>query len=94
MKKTQLRKLIKEMVQDIQEEDINSESEFKDYAINLLKKAHDDYDQAIADKTIDGIIDKTDGDWGAAIGMIQNSLSEGNQVSADVRRGLALNLNK
>jgi hypothetical protein len=42
-----------------------------------LKKAHgDDYDENIAKKVIDGIVDKVgkDGDWGQAIGRLTSGL--------------------
>ena len=59
------------------EAEIKTEDEFKEYAENLLKKAHgDDYDEAKAKETIDGILKKADGDFGAAVGMITSGLSE------------------
>lgn len=57
--------------------EIKSESEFKEYAMALLKKAHpDDFDEAKANATVEGILKKCDGDFGAAVGMITSSLGE------------------
>lgn len=59
------------------EDVIKSDSEFKEYAKTILKKAFkDDYDQAIADKTIKGILDKHGDDYGAAVGALENGLSK------------------
>ena len=61
----------------VTEADIKSEDDFKEYAMNLLKKAHpDDFDEAKANATIDGILKKCDGDFGAAVGMITSYLGE------------------
>lgn len=61
----------------VTEADIKSEDDFKEYAMNLLKKSHpDDFDEAKANATIDGILKKCDGDFGAAVGMITSSLGE------------------
>ena len=60
---------------EINEEDIKTEEQFREYAIEVLKKAHgEDYDEAKAKETIDGIVAKVDGDFGAAIGMLTSSL--------------------
>ena len=57
--------------------EIKSESEFKEYAMGLLKKAHpDDFDEEKANATVDGILKKCEGDFGAAVGMITSSLGE------------------
>lgn len=62
----------------IKEEDVKSEADFKEYAMAVLKKAHpDDFDEAKANETIDGILKKCGDDYGAAVGMLQASLSEG-----------------
>jgi hypothetical protein len=61
----------------VNEAEVKSEAEFKEYAMALLKKAHpDDFDEAKADATIEGILKKCDGDFGAAVGMITSSLGE------------------
>jgi hypothetical protein len=57
--------------------EIKSDSEFKEYAMSLLKKAHpDDFDEEKANATVEGILKKCDGDFGAAVGMITSSLGE------------------
>ena len=61
---------------EVNEADIKSEAEFKEYAEKVLKKAHkDDYDEAKAEETIDGILKKSKGDMGAAVGMLTSGLS-------------------
>lgn len=60
----------------INEAEVKTEADFKEYAQKVLKKAHkDDYDEAKADKTIDGILKKSKGDMGAAVGMLTSGLS-------------------
>lgn len=62
--------------------EIKSESEFKEYAMMLLKKAHpDDFDEEKANATVEGILKKCDGDFGAAVGMITSSLGEAEHCS-------------
>jgi hypothetical protein len=59
------------------QDEVTDEKTFREYAENVLKKAHgDDYDEKIAKKVIDGIIDKVgkDGDWGQAIGRLTSGL--------------------
>ena len=60
----------------INEADIKSEADFKEYAETVLKKAHGDkFDQKIADKVIAGISKDVKGDdWGAAVGKLTSSL--------------------
>ena len=61
----------------INEAEVKSEAEFKEYAMALLKKAHpDDFDEEKANATVEGILKKCDGDFGAAVGMITSSLGE------------------
>ena len=61
----------------INEEDINSDDQFKEYAMTVLKGAFkDDFDEAKANDVIDGILGKVDGDYGAAVGMLTSSLGE------------------
>ena len=63
--------------ESINEADIKSEAEFKEYAETVLRKAFGDkYDQKKADETVDGILKKADGDYGAAVGMLTSGLSE------------------
>ena len=80
--------LFKEYVKNIKEQlkkksvnekddEVKDEKSFKEYAENVLKKAHgDDYDQDIADKVINGIISKMGDskDWGQAIGRLTSGL--------------------
>ena len=59
------------------QDEVTDEKSFREYAENVLKKAHgDDYDENIAKKVIDGIVDKVgkDGDWGQAIGRLTSGL--------------------
>lgn len=61
---------------------IKSDDEFKEYAKEVLKDAHgDDYDEEQAEKTIDGILKKADGDYEKAIGMLQSGLAESKDVN-------------
>ena len=58
------------------EADVKNAKDFEEYAMALLKKKHgDDFDEAKAKKTISGISASAekDGDWGAAVGKLQNS---------------------
>jgi hypothetical protein len=67
--------LVKEN-EEVNEAEVKTEAEFKEYAEKVLKKAHkDDYDEAKAKKTIDGILKKSDGDLGAAVGMLTSGLA-------------------
>ena len=62
--------------EEVNEAEVKTEAEFKEYAEKVLKKAHkDDYDEAKAKKTIDGILKKSDGDLGAAVGMLTSGLA-------------------
>jgi hypothetical protein len=56
---------------------VNTEKEFVEYAMSVLKKAHGkDFDEKIANRTIKGILNKAKDDYGAAIGMLTSGLSE------------------
>ena len=60
-----------------EEAEVNSDEEFTAYAKGILKAAHgDNYDEAKAMTTIEGILKKTDGDYGSAIGMLTSGLGE------------------
>jgi hypothetical protein len=64
---------IKESV--VNEAEIKSDDEFKEYAFTVLKKAFgDDFDEAKGQEIVDGILSKSDGDYGAAVGMLTSSL--------------------
>jgi mannose-6-phosphate isomerase-like protein (cupin superfamily) len=61
----------------LNEAKISSESEFREYAQKVLKNAHgDNFDETKAKETIDGIIAKVDGDFGAAVGILTSSLGK------------------
>ena len=61
----------------VNEAEIKSDDEFKEYATTVLQKAFgEDYDEAKAGEVIDGILSKSDGDYGAAVGMLTSSLGE------------------
>jgi hypothetical protein len=60
----------------LNEEDIKSEDQFKEYATTLLKNAFgDDYDEAKATEVIDGLLSKYGEDFGAMVGALQSSLN-------------------
>jgi hypothetical protein len=60
-----------------EEAEVNSDEEFTAYAKGILKAAHgDNYDEAKAMTTIEGILKKADGDYGSAIGMLTSGLGE------------------
>jgi hypothetical protein len=61
----------------VNEAEIKSDDEFKEYAMTVLKKAFGaDFDEAKAEEVADGILKKCDGDYGACVGMLTSSLGE------------------
>jgi hypothetical protein len=62
----------------VNEKDVTDEKSFREYALEVLKKAHpDDFDQKIADKVIKDISSEVkDGDWGAAVGRLTSGLGK------------------
>jgi uncharacterized protein with PIN domain len=61
----------------VNEAEVKSDDEFKEYAMAVLKKAFgEDFDEAKAGEVVDGILKKCDGDYGAAVGMLTSSLGE------------------
>jgi len=63
--------------ESLNEAEVKSDDEFKEYAMTVLKKAFgDDFDEAKATEVIDGILGKCGDDYGAAVGMITSSLGE------------------
>ena len=59
----------------VNEAEIKSDEEFQEYAFTVLKKAFgDDFDEAKGQEIVDGILSKSDGDYGAAVGMLTSSL--------------------
>lgn len=78
-KETQVKSLkelgIKESV--VNEAEVKSDDEFKEYATAVLKKAFgDEYDEAKAGEVIDGILKKCGSDYGACVGTLTSSLGE------------------
>ena len=73
-----IKKLGEEAYLKLQEAEIKSDDEFKEYAFAVLKKAFGDkFDQAEAQKVVDGLLDKKEGDdYGALIGRLTSSLGE------------------
>jgi len=69
--------IVMEAAQVIDEAEVKTEAEFKEYANTVLKKAFGDkFDQKKADETVDGILKKADGDFGAAVGMLTSGLDK------------------
>ena len=58
--------------ESLNEADINSDDEFKEYATKVLKQMHgDEYDEAKGNEVINGLLSKKkDNDYGALIGML------------------------
>lgn len=59
----------------VNEKDVTSDEDFKEYATELLKAKHkDEFNQEEADKTINGLLaDKGDKSYGELVGILQNS---------------------
>lgn len=56
---------------------VDSEKDFEDYAMSVLKKAHpEDFDQEIADKVVADLKAKYKGDFGAMVGALTSGLNE------------------
>mgnify|MGYP000574639666 FL=1 len=61
----------------VNEAEIKSDDEFKEYAMTVLKKAFGaDFDEAKGKEVADGILKKCEGDYGACVGMLTSSLGE------------------
>jgi len=59
----------------VTEGEIKSDEEFQEYAFTVLKKAFgDDFDETKGQEIVDGILKSSDGDYGAAVGMLTSSL--------------------
>ena len=66
----------------VNEAEIKSDDEFKEYAFAVLQKAFGaDFDEAKGQEIVDGILGKVDGDYGAAVGMLTSSLGESVEVN-------------
>ena len=62
---------------NLNEKDIKSVADFTKYAKEILKKAHgDNYDDGIAQETVDGLVSKYGEDQGAMIGALTSGLGE------------------
>ena len=60
---------------EVNEAEIKSDEEFTEYANTVLQKAFgEDFDEAKAKEAIDGILSKSDGDYGTAVGILTSSL--------------------
>lgn len=62
--------------ESVNEAEVKNAKDFEEYAMAILKKKHGkDFDEAKAKKVVDGISAdaEKDGDWGAAVGKLQNS---------------------
>lgn len=71
---TQGKVVVKE---SLNEAEIKSDEEFKEYAMTVLKKAFGDkFDETKAGETADGLISKYKGDYGAMVGALQSGLDK------------------
>ena len=69
------RKIASNKLTKVNEKEIKSAEEFKEYAMKLLKSAHgDDFDEAKADEVVKGLEDKYKDDFGAMVGALQSSM--------------------
>lgn len=67
--------IVKVQESKVNEAEIKSDEEFKEYAFSVLKKAFGaDFDEAKAQDVVDGILGKVKGDYAKAAGMLQSSL--------------------
>lgn len=61
--------------ESVNEAEVKSDEEFKEYAVTVLQKAFgEEYDESKAKQVIDGILAKAKGDYGVAVGMLTSSL--------------------
>ena len=59
----------------VTEAEVNSDEEFNEYGMTVLQKAFgEEFDETKAKKVIDGILAKSKGDYGIAVGMLTSSL--------------------
>jgi hypothetical protein len=63
---------------NLNEAEIKDEKAFREFAEAVLRKAHPkDYDEKIANKTIDDLVKGTkNGDWGATVGRLTSGLGK------------------
>jgi hypothetical protein len=70
-------KLVKNLVESVNEAEIKSDEEFKEYVMTVLKKAFgDEFDETKAEETANGLISKYKGDFGAMVGALQSGLDK------------------
>jgi hypothetical protein len=63
------------IIESVNEAEIKSDEEFKEYAFAILQKAFgDDFDEAKAQEVVDGLISKYSGDYGAMVGALQSTM--------------------
>ena len=69
------RKLANNKLGKVNEAEIKSDAEFKEYAMKMLKDAFgSDFDETKATETADGLIDKYGEDYGAMVGALQSTM--------------------
>ena len=69
------RKLANNKLGKVNEAEIKSADQFKEYAMKMLKDAFgDDFDETKATETADGLIDKYGEDYGAMVGALQSTM--------------------
>ncbi len=69
------RKLAANQLGKVNEAEIKSADQFKEYAMKMLKDAFgDDFDETKATETADGLIDKYGEDYGAMVGALQSTM--------------------
>ena len=69
------RKLAEKQFGSVNEKEIKSADEFKEYAMAILKDAHGDkFDEAKAMEVVDGLKDKYGEDYGAMVGALQSTM--------------------
>ena len=62
--------------ESVNEAEVKTDEEFMEYANTVLKKAFgDEFDAEKAKKTAEGILKKSEGDYGVAVGMLTSSLA-------------------
>ena len=69
------RKIAANKIGKVNEAEITSADQFKEYAMKMLKDAFgDDFDETKATETADGLIDKYGEDYGAMVGALQSTM--------------------
>ena len=69
------RKIATNKLGKVNEAEIKSDDQFKEYAMKMLKDAFGaDFDEAKATEVADGLISKYSGDYGAMVGALQSTM--------------------